>query len=126
MTIDDYFSKTEQIITDFDIVVRQKSEKIKTDDSFGIFKGSLYFVHGRLEFIEVVRIVSNVPVKTKYKYHYLTDDNKMIFRYDNVKHHPQVSTYPHHKHITDEIIPCGEPDFLIVLAEIKEHQKQDN
>ncbi|RLD61705.1 MAG: hypothetical protein DRJ05_01995 [Bacteroidetes bacterium] len=125
MTIDSYFSRTEQIIADFDIVVRQKSEKIKTDDNFGVFKGSLYFEYGRLEFIEVIKIVSNIPIKTKYKYHYLADNNVMIFRYDNVKHHPQVVTYPHHKHIPDEIIPCDEPNFLVILTEIKEHQKPD-
>lgn len=25
-----------------------------------------------------------------------------VFRYDNAPHHPEVPTYPHHKHIRDE------------------------
>ncbi len=111
MTIDNYFLKTEQIIADFDIIVRQQTEKKRTDDSFGIFKGLLYFENGRLEFIEVVRIIAKKPIKTKYKYHYMANDNTMIFRYDNVKHHPDISTFPHHKHIPDKIIPSSEPNF---------------
>ncbi|NOX47592.1 MAG: hypothetical protein GXO89_11515 [Chlorobi bacterium] len=73
---------------------------MKTDDNFGIFKGSLYFDNGRLDFIEVIRIISNFPLKIKCKYHYIADDNNMIFRYDNVKHHPDIATFPHHKHIS--------------------------
>ncbi|RLD68235.1 MAG: hypothetical protein DRI95_03505 [Bacteroidetes bacterium] len=120
MTIDDYFLKTEQIIVDFDLVVWHKTEKKKTDDTFGIFKGLLYFEEGRLEFIEVVRIIAKKALKIKYKYHFMTNENKMIFRYDNVKHHPNISTFPHHKHIDNDIIPSSEPDFMLILSEIRE------
>ena len=123
MTIDNYFLETEQIISDFDIVISQKIEKKKTDDNFGIFRGVIYFENSKLDFIEVVRIISNNIVKIKYKYHYMSNENKMIFRYDNVKHHLQISTFPHHKHILTNIIPSAEPNFIIILSEIKEHQK---
>ena len=118
MIVSDYFIKTEQIIADFDIVIMQQIEKKKIDDSFGIFRGSLYFENGKLEFIEVVKIISQKIVKIKYKYHYMANDNTMIFRYDNVKHYHNISTFPHHKHIPSKIIPSEEPDFRTILSEI--------
>ncbi|MBT3209486.1 MAG: hypothetical protein HN704_04735 [Bacteroidetes bacterium] len=122
MTIDDYFYEIEKTISDFNIVVRQKTEKRKIDNNFGIFKGLLYFESGSLDFIEVVRINHNETIKIKYKYHFMSNENIMIFRYDNVPHHQGISTFPNHKHITDEIISCSEPNFLTVLSEIKRNQ----
>ena len=119
MIIDNYFLKTEQIIANFDIVIKQQTVKKKTDEEFGIFRGLLYFENGRLEFIEVVRIIENKAKKIKYKYHFMANDSTMIFRYDNVKHHPHIATYPHHKHIPNNIISSFEPDFIEILTEIK-------
>jgi len=125
MTIDNYFIETEKIISDFDIVISQKIEKKKTDDNFGILKGLLYFEKNKLDFIEVIRINSSNIIKIKYKYHFMTNKNKMIFRYDNVKHHQQISTFPHHKHLPNDIISSIEPNFLTILLEIKEYQKNE-
>ena len=121
MIIDSYFLEIEQIIANFDIVIKQQTEKKKTDDEFGIFRGLLYFEYGQLEFIEVVRIIAKKPKKIKYKYHYMANNKTMIFRYDNVKHHPHISTFPHHKHIPNTIISSSEPDFIVILTEIKKH-----
>ncbi len=30
-------------------------------------------------------------------------DEKPILRYDNAPHHPEIQTYPHHKHLKDDI-----------------------
>jgi len=43
--------------------------------------------------------------------------------YDNVKHHPDIPTFPHHKHIDNNIISSSEPDFTIILSEIKGYPK---
>ncbi len=125
MIIDDYFIEIENFILDSGLVILQKTEKKKTDDNFGIFSGLLYFEHGRLEFLEVVRIISNNATKIKYKYHYMLENDTMIFRYDNVKHHPHISSFPHHKHIPDDIISSEEPDFKIILSEIREFQRNN-
>ncbi len=122
MTIDEYFIKTERVISDFDIVIKQKIEKKSTGDDFGIFKGTLFFDFGKLDFIEVMRIVSESPIKIKYKYHFLNGNNEMIFRYDNVKHHPGISNFPHHKHTKEGIYPSNEPNFLTILTEIHKTQ----
>lgn len=53
----------------------------------------------------------------------MSNNNNLIFRYDNVKHHPQISTFPHHKHILNKILPSTEPNFMIIMLEIKQYQK---
>ena len=40
---------------------------------------------------------------------------------DNTEHHPQIATYPHHKHEGSEenVIPSFAPTLAAVLAEIE-------
>jgi len=44
-----------------------------------------------------------------------------VFRYDNAPHHPELITYPHHKHIgpTDRLAPADQPTLSLVLAEVE-------
>jgi len=57
--------------------------------------------------------------KNKYKYHYMTTKNELIFRYDNAKHHKELKNFPHHKHIDGAILDCLEVDLEEVLKEIE-------
>ena len=36
--------------------------------------------------------------ESKYSYHWQTKNRKLICRWDNVLHHPHLTTSPHHKH----------------------------
>ncbi|MGH9841620.1 MAG: toxin-antitoxin system TumE family protein [Blastocatellia bacterium] len=57
------------------------------------------------------------PVKLSYRYQYVRAGTE-IFRYDNAKHHPGLSNYPHHKHIEGKIISAIEPMLSQVLDEV--------
>ena len=35
----------------------------------------------------------------RYSYYWLDESNAEIIGWDNAPHHPEISTYPHHKHI---------------------------
>lgn len=59
--------------------------------------------------------------KIRYKYHYQDSENRLIFRYDNVPHHPSVNTFPHHKHEGEEIVAANPIDLSQVLQEIDRH-----
>ncbi len=48
---------------------------------------------------------------------------EMIFRYDNAKHHPEINTFPHHKHTAQKIEKSIEPELIDVLSEIQERIK---
>ncbi|PIV19922.1 MAG: hypothetical protein COZ69_11950 [Deltaproteobacteria bacterium CG_4_8_14_3_um_filter_45_9] len=36
----------------------------------------------------------------------------------NPPHHPEITSHPHHKHISDNVIPAKEPSLKDVLDEI--------
>ncbi len=119
--IDEYFQEIEDYINHSIIVFKSEIEKIKLDDFSGIIKGRLYFQNGTLDFIEVIKLRNNkLRKKKKYKYHFMLNDNSFVFRYDNVPHHPKINTFPLHKHVNDDIVESNEPNFLLIIKEIKD------
>jgi hypothetical protein len=76
--------------------------------------GQITFLQGTvLKFTEVV-----LPLRVRYRYHYSFADNRLIFRYDNAPHHPEVSSFPHHKHVPTGILESSEKLHSHVLEEI--------
>jgi len=53
----------------------------------------------------------------KYSYHFMKG-NKVI-RWDNVPHHKEISTYPHHMHENDKIRESRKMDICMVFEEIE-------
>ena len=39
-----------------------------------------------------------------YSFHWQTNDEKLIIRWDNAPHHKNISSYPHHQHIKENAI----------------------
>lgn len=54
----------------------------------------------------------------KYRLHYMNSTGQMLFRYDNAPHHPEIDSYPHHKHTPDKIMPSSMPSLKDILNEI--------
>jgi len=107
-------------------------ERIYTDETIpgreGTFEGRLRFWDGSLlEFVETLVVRGFLIVKTDYAYHYQDSEDQIIFRYDNAPHHPEIATFPHHKHFFDKqnrretFIAAALPDLHAVLREIDEH-----
>lgn len=93
------------------------TEKIYSEER-GYIQGQIDLLDdSRLDFIEVID--AGKSAKIKYRYHYMSDQNSMIFRYDNARHHPEIATFPHHKHLSDHIAKCEEPNIATVLSEIE-------
>lgn len=85
----------------------------------GIIEGRLRFWDDSLlEFVEVLIEHGVILIKTGYAYHYQDAQNQIIFRYDNAPHHPEVPTYPHHKHTLNTIEPAALLHFGDVIKEI--------
>jgi hypothetical protein len=88
-------------------------------DREGLIEGRLRFWdESLLEFVEVLQAKGIVLVKTNYTYHYQNADIELIFRYDNAPHHPEVATFPHHKHTKTAIETATPPHLGDVLKEI--------
>ena len=116
----DYFVKFSEDLAYLEIVTSHSLTKKKIDDYSGIIRGKIYFDRYCLEMIEVVFLFNNPQkAKKKYSYHFMDDKNSLIFRYDNAMHHKEISTYPHHKHLKNEVIKSSEPNIKTILKEIK-------
>lgn len=55
--------------------------------------------------------------RLKYRYHLQTLDGKLVSRWDNVPHYPQLPSFPDHRHDRDERVYSAPPmDIPGVLA----------
>jgi hypothetical protein len=72
----------------------------------------------QLTIVEKLIVERFTIIKARYAYHYQQADGALVFRYDNVPHHPEIKTHPHHKHIGDSIVATQPPDLGEVLREI--------
>lgn len=53
----------------------------------------------------------------KYSYHLMKCDE--VVRWDNVPHHKEIRTYPHHRHEGDLILESPEMDITRVLRAVE-------
>jgi len=73
-----------------------------------------------LEFAEYVRIVKKRIHIVTYSFHWQNRRGKLIKRWDNVRHHPEIETFPYHVHLTDGSVSGSVPViFDNVLKEIE-------
>ena len=87
----------------------------------GLIAADLRFFDGSLlSFDERVHVERGRVVKIKYRYHYQRADGKLVFRYDNAPHHPEVLTFPDHIHIEGRVEAAEPPDLSGVLSRIDE------
>ncbi len=92
-------------------------------------QGRVTFKDGSyLDFEEWVAIGARGEfVKSNYRYQFVAE-GKPVFRYDPAPHHPQVPTFPHHKHITGKRKPeAAQPPTLnqVLMEIIYEAQAQE-
>lgn len=55
----------------------------------------------------------------KYSYHWQTENNKLLLRWDNAPHYKEIETFPHHKHVGERI----EPSFKLTVKEVLQYIK---
>lgn len=72
----------------------------------------------QLQVVEKLIVEGYMIIKARYAYHYQRADGTLVFRYDNVPHHPEIKTHPHHKHLDDSVVSTQPPDLGEVLREI--------
>jgi len=81
---------------------------LKNDDELEIF---IYIkINGKLK-------------QDKYSFHWQSKDGKLIKRWDNAPHHPELKTFPHHLHHGSEILPNHQLDIFQVLKLIEKDIK---
>lgn len=56
--------------------------------------------------------------RLKYRFHLQTSKGKMIVRWDNAPHHPEVKTHPDHLHVGEKIKTNPPTDIPQILADV--------
>ena len=82
------------VITDFNIKTNKVENKV-------IINSEIRFVDGSK--LNVYISDNKISIKHKYSFHWQNTDNQMTIRWDNAPHHPNISTFPHHKHIETDL-----------------------
>jgi hypothetical protein len=85
------------------------------------FSLGFLYVDGKIVFYDATTLEfteSLTPEDHKYRYQYMKADGSLIFRYDNIAHHPELSSFPSHKHYKNKIVESSIVDLKQVVEEI--------
>lgn len=122
MKIGDYFSTLERGLKRLKgAVIQEPLTCLASDDYNGLVRCRvLFWDKSYLDLYEMVNTERGYPVKIHYAYTYVRGSQR-TFRYDNAPHHPEISTFPHHKHVgpRDLLSPMEKPALAQVLSEIQ-------
>ena len=122
--LSDYLEKvTQAILQCRDAYVERYVEEILTPERVNL-RIRLRFDQGHLlEINEAVVIEDNSLVSLDYRYHCQDENNRLIFRYDSTPHFPDLSSFPHHKHLPDTVIPSDKPDIDKIIKEAEQARR---
>ena len=105
----DLIAKYERFIKSFHIsLYEQEGEMLR-------FKAQLTFTNDSKLFIKEYVFENK---ERKYAYHWTDKSGKLICRWDNAYHWPDISTSPHHKHTENEVFESTETSVGDVLNRI--------
>jgi len=118
----EYFRLVQNIISNCLIIVSSDLHFEEISSSVCYIKGKLELIdRSKLFFVEFI-VIENKPILEKYKYHWQDENNQQIGRWDNVKHHPQLPTFPDHYHDhTNNSFPSQPMNLEKVLYEIEKN-----
>jgi hypothetical protein len=116
--LSDYLNTVEQaVLTITDAYIENYVEEILTPTRANL-RLRIRFTNGcLLELNEAVIVQDNQLISLDYRYHYQDKQNRLIFRYDNAPHFPDLASFPHHKHLPDKTIESNKPTIFQVLKE---------
>lgn len=105
----DLIAKHARFIESFHVLLYERE-----GDSFR-FRAEVTFKNKSKVFIKEY-VFENL--ERKYAYHWTDASENLICRWDNSNHWPDISTFPHHKHIGSEIFESTQTNFGDVLDSI--------
>lgn len=118
--IQKFVARFEQSITAHPVVLSSDIKKYFSphDDAVYIRGVVLFTDASSLELSLFIQKTGRTLSVDKYRFHYMDRQNRMIFRYDNAPHHPDLTSFPHHKHISNRTIPASFKELTDILEEI--------
>ena len=119
--LSDYLNQVEQAIVQCEnAYVELYQEEILTSQRANLRIRLRFNQTHLLEINEAIVITDNYLEFLDYRYHLQDEKNNLVFRYDSTPHFPNLSTFPHHKHLPNDVISCHKPEITQVLKEATE------
>jgi hypothetical protein len=119
--IQDYFDEIDQLLRDcFDVYVEEFSTIVLTPERANLRLKLRFAFRYLLAVSEILVVLDGQITYIDYRYHFQDEQNNLIFRYDSTPHFPHLSSFPHHKHLPDNVIACKKPYIAEVLQEVTE------
>ena len=115
----DYLNQVEEAIAQCqNVYVERYEEEILTLKRANLKIRLRFHQTHLLEISEAIIVKENKLEFLDYRYHFQDDRNCLIFRYDSTPHFPNLPTFPHHKHLPDDVISSQKPKITQVLTEV--------
>ena len=122
---EDYLRRMQALLNASPLII-QPSISVEDRGEVWFLRGNLDFIDGSSQYFRELFIGRGRKQKKTYTYHYQDGEGKLIFRYDNSPHYPDLSNAPDHKHQTDgSVISSDPPDLEPVLREIEDRLIMD-
>ncbi len=95
--------------------VERYEEEILSYDRINL-RIRIRFANGYLLEMNEAVIVENGQVShLGYRYHFQDQDNRLVFRYDDAPHFPNLPSFPHHKHTPITVEAAQKPSIIEVI-----------
>ena len=114
----DYFDQIDQFLEAYpDVYVENYNATILSSERANLKLRLRFYFQYLLSISEALVVVDDQITAIDYRYHFQDGQNDLIFRYDNTPHFPNLSSFPHHKHLVDQVISCNQPSIETVIQD---------
>lgn len=116
-------AQIEAALRDCAVVITYDLVETQLSAHTGYIEGSVTFTNNaRLVYFEFWRQTSAGLERDKYRYHLMDGQNQLVFRYDNAPHHPEIATFPDHKHLPNDLLSeSAALNFADVFSEVESY-----
>jgi hypothetical protein len=114
----DYFDQIDQLLEAYpNVYVENYNATILSSERANLKLRLRFYFKYLLSISEALVVVDEQITAIDYRYHFQDGQNNLIFRYDNTPHFPNLSSFPHHKHLVDRVIACDQPNIAVVIQD---------
>jgi hypothetical protein len=119
--VDAYFAQLRTALRASPFIASSEIQEDARTAHEGFFKANANLIDGSfLSLREYVNTSGDSVVRYSYSYHYQKE-----LQLIDTPHYPQLSSFPHHKHLADgRVVPCEPPTLENVIHEIESHLRK--
>ena len=116
--ISKYFSSIEALVRGLEEAYIERYEEEAIEPGRANLRIRMRFRTGHMLELNEAVIAEGRRVKhLAYRYHFQDGNANLIFRYDNTPHFQDIESFPHHKHLPNEVTAVNHPSILDVIKE---------